>query len=450
MHKYMRLLNELELLIDGGPYREGDKLPSVRVLAGQYGCNAGTVVRALNELERRHLIYSVPKSGYYVVKRGAGSGTAKAETLDFAASSPDPDVFPYLDFRHCINKAIDTYRNELFVYGTSKGLPSLLPVIRKDLTNHQVFAAESRIFITSGVQQALSVLVSMPFPNGKTKIVVEQPGYHLFADQLETHRIPAIGIRRTAEGIDMEELERIFRTEDVKFFYTMSRFHSPLGCSYSEAEKKRIAELAERYDAFIVEDDYLADLETNGKSDPIYAYDAASRVIYLKSYSKIIFPGLRVGVAVIPDPMAESFARYRRLLDIDSSMLSQAALEIYMKSGMFERHKQKIRDSCTSRSRLLASALLRHAGQGRETFRYTPARSPAVHTHIVLSGNVSVPRLAARLKKRVIIVEPIDKHYLTDYPKEPILKLNVSNVKESDIEGGIDAIMEELAKMVQQ
>ncbi|MDF2719596.1 MAG: ydcR [Paenibacillus sp.] len=431
----MQLLNELELLIDGGPYKEGDKLPSVRALAGQYGCNAGTVVRALNELERRHLIYSVPKSGYYVVKRGAGRETAKVEALDFAASAPDPDVFPYLDFRHCINKAIDTYRNELFVYGTSKGLPSLLPVIRKDLTNHQVFAEESQIFITSGVQQALSVLVSMPFPNGKTKIVIEQPGYHLFVDQLETHRIPVIGLRRTAVGIDMGELERIFRTEDVKFFYTMSRFHSPLGCSYSEEEKRWIAELAERYDVFIVEDDYLADLETNGKSDPIYAYDNASRVIYLKSFSKIIFPGLRVGVAVIPEPMAESFARYRRLLDIDSSMLSQAALEVYLKSGMFERHKHKIRDSCASRN-------------GGEAFRFIPARSPAVHTHILLDAKISVPRLAARLKKRSIIVEPIDKHYLTDFPKEPILKLNVSGVKESDIEVGIDTIMEEIGKMM--
>ncbi|TNJ65721.1 PLP-dependent aminotransferase family protein [Paenibacillus hemerocallicola] len=445
MHKYLELLNELELQIEGGPYKEGDKLPSVRALSGQYGCNAGTVVRALHELEKRHMIYSVPKSGYYVVKREA-TREEKAKTLDFAASAPDPDVFPYLDFRHCINKAIDTYRNELFVYGTSKGLPSLLPVIRKDLANHQVFAAESRIFITSGVQQALSVLVSIAFPNGKSKVLVEQPGYHLFAEQLETRRIPAIGIRRTAEGIDLGELERLFRTEDIKFFYTMSRFHSPLGSSYSVEQKRKIAELAERYDVYVVEDDYLADLETNGKSDPIYAYGAESRVIYLKSYSKIIFPGLRVGVAVIPEAMAEPFARYRRLLDIDSSMLSQAALEVYMKSGMFERHKQKIRASFISRSRLLHEHLTRHAAHGDGAFRYIPGQPPAIHTHIVLNGAVSVPQLIARLKKRSIVAEPIDKHYLPGFPQEPLLKLNVSNVKEDDIGTGIDAIMEEIRR----
>ncbi|TKI89489.1 PLP-dependent aminotransferase family protein, partial [Bacillus cereus] len=70
-------------------------------------------------LEKRHIIYSVPQSGYYVVKK-SGSTIENNEIIDFASSAPDPDVFPYLDFQHCINKAIDTYKNDLFVYGTPK------------------------------------------------------------------------------------------------------------------------------------------------------------------------------------------------------------------------------------------------------------------------------------------------------------------------------------------
>ncbi|GAA3400918.1 PLP-dependent aminotransferase family protein [Paenibacillus hodogayensis] len=446
MHKYMRLLNELERQIREGTYKEGDKLPSVRELAVRYGCNVGTVVRALNELEKQHEVYAVAKSGYYVVKQEAGGETAKPEQLDFIASAPDPDMFPYLDFRHCINKAIDTYRNELFVYGTAKGLPSLMPAVRKHLTDHQVFVPESRIFITSGVQQALSVLASIPFPNGKRTILIEQPGYHLFVEQLETLGLPAVGIRRTAAGIDTDELERLFRTGDIKFFYTMSRFHSPLGSSYSEAQKKKIARLAARYDVYIVEDDYLADLETNAKSDPIYAYDEDAKVIYLKSYSKIIFPGLRIGVAVLPEPLAGPFARHKKLVDIDSSMLSQAALEIYLKSGMFERHRDKIRALCDKRARLLASAVSRYAATGEMAFRFPAPEPPAIHTHLVLDPRIAVGPLASRLKKRGILVEPIDKHYMTGFPRERILKLNASNVKESDIDRGVGAIMEEIER----
>ncbi|MFA9464735.1 MAG: aminotransferase class I/II-fold pyridoxal phosphate-dependent enzyme [Velocimicrobium sp.] len=118
-------------------------------------------------------------------------------------------------------------------------------------------------------------------------------------------------------------------------------YHNPLGTSYSQKEKKEILELAQKYNVFIVEDDYLADFEQNSKADPIYSYDDFTHVIYLKSYSKVIFPGLRIGIAVIPDKLIETFSQYKRILDIDSSMLSQAALEIYIKNGMFERHKEK-------------------------------------------------------------------------------------------------------------
>ncbi|WP_251862387.1 aminotransferase class I/II-fold pyridoxal phosphate-dependent enzyme [Clostridium sp. Marseille-Q2269] len=110
----------------------------------------------------------------------------------------------------------------------------------------------------------------------------------------------------------------------------MPRFHNPLGTCYSQIQKRTIVKLAQKYDVFIVEDDYLADLEQDSKADPLYSYGDFSHVIYLKSYSKIIFPGLRIGVAVIPEVLIENFGKYKRLIDVDSSMLSQGALEIYI------------------------------------------------------------------------------------------------------------------------
>ncbi|MBE7145879.1 aminotransferase class I/II-fold pyridoxal phosphate-dependent enzyme, partial [Bacillus paranthracis] len=178
MYKYLHILNDIEKMIQHGEIKEGQKLPSIRSLVAQYECNKATVIRALHELEKRHIIYSVPQSGYYVVKK-SGSTIENKEIIDFASSAPDPDVFPYLDFQHCINKAIDTYKNDLFVYGTPKGLPSLIPVIQKQLANYQVFTKEDNIFITSGVQQALAILTSISFPNENETILVEQPTYHL-------------------------------------------------------------------------------------------------------------------------------------------------------------------------------------------------------------------------------------------------------------------------------
>ncbi|OXM83738.1 PLP-dependent aminotransferase family protein [Paenibacillus rigui] len=452
MHKYLHVLTDLEAAIESPPYRDGSKLPSVRSLTAQYGCSKSTILRALDELERQHLIYSIPKSGYYVVKKSAAPKQRAEAFLDFVTSAPDPDIFPYLDFQHCINKAIDTYKEELFVYGTPKGLPSLIQEVQKHLADDQVFADTRSIFIVSGVQQALSLLSTMPFPNGKTRILVEQPSYHLFIEQLETHGLPCIGIERTAKGIDLEELERIFRTGKIKLFYTMPRFHSPLGCSYTREQKKNIAALCRAYDVYAVEDDYLADFEQDPKVDPLYAYDDSfSHVIYLKSYSKIMFPGLRIGIAVIPDALSETFHKHKKLVDIDSSMLSQGALEIYLKSGMFERHKQKISASYARRGRILHEAVQEQALLSGGLFRNDPdaTRRLGVHTHMLLDAKVPVSRVIRQLKKLSIAVEPADKHYLTDFPKKAsILKLNVSHVQEGAIAEGIARLADTIRRAV--
>ncbi|MBN3522405.1 PLP-dependent aminotransferase family protein [Paenibacillus apiarius] len=445
MYKYLSLLNDLEQWIQSGEYKEGDKLPSIRMLAGQYGCSKSTIIRALDELEQRHMVYSVAKSGYYVMKREQRQHTDRTK-LDFASSAPDPEVFPYLDFQQCINKAIDIYKNELFVYGTPQGLPSLIQVIGKQLANYQVFTNANHIYITSGIQQALAILTAIPFPNGKDTILIEQPGYHLYIEYVETHHVPVLGIERTGEGIDLHELERLFRTQRIKFFYTMPRFHNPLGTSYSRQQKQAIAELAERYDVYIVEDDYLADLERDAKADPIYAYDRSAHVIYLKSYSKIIFPGLRVGAAVIPPSIAGPFHKYKKLLDIDSSMLSQAALEIYIKNGMFERHKQKIGSAYSLRTERLTSALEKAQRQSKGLYRYTPAVNPCIHTCMTLDKRVRSEQLKSRLKRNSILVETAEANYLSSFPKRPLLKLNVSNVRMEDIERGIGLVIQEIER----
>ncbi|MGH1297961.1 PLP-dependent aminotransferase family protein [Bacillus pretiosus] len=446
MYKYLQIFNDIENMIQRGVIKEGKKLPSIRLLVTQYECNKATVIRALHELEKRHIIYSVPQSGYYVVRKSA-EVVENEEIIDFASSAPDPDVFPYLDFQHCINKAIDTYKNDLFVYGTPKGLPSLIPVIQKQLANYQVFTKEENIFITSGVQQALAILTSIPFPNENETILIEQPTYHLYIEYLEINKIPVIGIKRTNEGIDLNELERIFRTGKIKFFYTIPRYHHPLGTSYSKDEKEKIVLMAKKYNVYIVEDDYLADLETDSKADSLYNLDNCNHVIYLKSYSKIIFPGLRVGVAVIPPSIANDFHTYKKLLDIDSPMISQAALEIYIKSGMFERHKNKIKSSYHDRSKKLAETLEKVHNEDPSLFTYNSQNTFGIHTCLEMYKNIVTETLIKKLSDIQISIDSMDNNYLKVFPKERLLKLNVSNVKEDRIEEGIRKVIEEIKQV---
>ncbi|WP_205510372.1 aminotransferase-like domain-containing protein [Paenibacillus elgii] len=445
MKKYLDILSDLEQKINEGQFVSGQKLPSVRNAAKLYGCSANTITRAYAELEKQHAIYSIAQSGYYVVdKPGNRPNATESKTIDFASSSPDPSVFPYLDFQHCLNKAVDTYKYDLFTCGDSNGLESLRRTLVSHLAGDQVFVKAERIIVTSGANQALEILAKMPFPNGNSIVLVEQPSYEIYMRFLEAEGIPVCGIARTTAGIDLHELEEKFRQGNIKFFYTMSRYHSPLGTSYSADERKTIARLASNYDVYVVEDDYMADLGEEPGIDPIFAYNGTSHVVYLKSFSKIVFPGLRLGAAVLPEKLMEPFCQYKRYAD--TSQLSQAALEVYIKNGMYERHKRKIRSQYAARIRALNEAVRRHNVEGLVEIsdgRY------GVYVQFKLPAKVNLERLIKRLAAKDILVFSGKPCYLSDYKeREKFLRISISRARPERIDEGVREIIEEVRREV--
>lgn len=441
MKKYFSILSDMENKIREGQYVSGQKLPSVRIAAESYGCSVSTITRAYAELEKRHAVYSIPQSGFYVVEKpGDWRDNRDGKMIDFATVLPDLDVFPYLDFQHCLNKAIDIYKYDLFTYGDPKGLESLRHTLVSHLAGDQVFAKAEQIIVTSGAQQALEILAKMPFPNGNAAVLVEQPSYDVYLRYLEAEGIPVYGIARTAAGIDLRELEQKFRSGDIKFFYTMSRYHNPLGTSYSADERKAIARLAGKYDVYVVEDDYMADLGAERQFDPIYAYDRSSHVVYLKSFSKIIFPGLRLGAIVLPDRLLTTFHAYKSYPD--TSLLSQAALEVYIKNGMYERHKHKICSLYASRMRALNESLERYNEAG---LIEVPSVSWGIYSQFKLKPTVNMERLIKRLAQRNISVVAGKAFYLSDYlEREKFLRISISQTQPEQIDEGVKAIVEEV------
>lgn len=443
MNKYHQVITELERQMKEGQYRPGDKLPSVRSASEIYGCSVSTILKAYGELERTHTIYSIPQSGYYMVDKSADSEAAESEGMvDFASASPDLNVFPYLDFQHCLNKAIDQYKYHLFTYGDALGLATLRRTLVSHLAEYQVFAKAESILITSGIQQALEILARMPFPSGRTEILVEQPGYDIYLRYLEAEGLPVSGIGRSAAGINLQELEERFASGRFKFFYTMPRYHNPLGTTYSTEERKAISGLAAKYDVYIAEDDYMADLGIGRRYDPIYAYDQTSHVIYLKSFSKIIFPGLRLGAVVVPQPLLEAFRSYKGYTD--TSLLSQAALEVYIKNGMYGHHRHKIKAMYAKKIRAVYEALGRHNTDG---FIEASADSSGIYIQFKLPLTVNLERLVKRLAGRQIRVVPGNGFYLPGYQtRDKFLRISISRAGLTQIDEGILAIVQEVKR----
>jgi len=358
--KYCEIIQYLQTEIANGQIKPGNRLPPIRTIAEAFHCSTSTAVKAYGELERSHIIYPVPGSGYYLVENDLQPLVQSQEIIDFFSVAPGSETLPYKEFQHCINQAINIYKEDLFSYCAPQGMERLRKTIAKQLQDHQIFTDWRKIVITTGSQQAISLLTSMPFPNGKNTILIEQPTYYGIIKSLELSGGSVLGIERTEHGLDKNVLERIFRNGNIKFFYTMPRFHNPTGFSYTNADKKELVELAEKYDVYIVEDDCLADLDTDHKADPLYAFSSTDKVIYLKGYSKTFLPGLRLAMILLPQELLNPFLEYKKWTDLSSPTLSQAALEIFIASGMYANHRKNLTKIFRDRMECLRTITAQH------------------------------------------------------------------------------------------
>ena len=443
-NKYSMVIDYIKREIAEKKLKSGGKLPSIRDISKSMQCNKITVIRAFSQLEREHIVYSVPKSGYYLVSNTKTSKYfSDSGLIDFSSPVPSSGVLLNSEFEHCVSQAIKIYKDEIFYHHDLQGILSLRKIVKKSLQDLQVFTNEDNIFITTGSQQTLFILAKMPFPNGKNCVLAEQPTYPGMLKALELNNVTTLGIRRNADGLNLDELENIFKNGDIKFFYTIPRLHNPTGYSYSAGQKKEIINLAKQHNVYIVEDDYLAELDHNKKADPIFSYDISSKVIYVKSYSKILLPWLRIGIVVLPHPMTNLFRDFKMYSDISSSLLSQGALEIYIKNGMYKKHLKRIKQIYQGRMQAAKKSFDRYLSGLASG--YMP--DTGYYTCLELPETIRAKTVSDSLKQKKVIITSAEDSFLPAFKKENILRLGMRNVDEDKIEEGIRKISEELARL---
>lgn len=437
MSKYQDIVNFINNEIENECIKHGEKMPTIRYLSERFKCSKQTVVHAYEILQKAHLVYSIPQSGYYLVDKKELYAHKENKIIDLSAGSPDESILQYEEFQHCLNQAIDIYKVTLFNYSSPKGLPELICTLKKHFEEYQIFCSTDNIYITSGSQQAINILCSMPFPNGKNNVLVEQPTYHGTLKALEITKTHVIGIERKFDGIDFKELEKKFAYGNIKCFYTIPRFSNPLGISYNNNDKKQIIKLAEKYDVYVIEDDYLADLEIRNNSYPMYYNDVSDRVIYIKSFSKVFLPGLRIAAVVLPKVLRHTFEKYKKWMDLNTSVLSQGALDIYIKSGIFNANKNQIKKIYTNRMFALKQAS--NKIEIPQIKCYIP--DTGFYGCIQFLNNFNIDWLIKKCAKKDILIKDMHENYLKDYCSNDILKISVGSSQLPDIKHGISSLL---------
>ena len=329
--KYQAVVSHLKKGIESGKFPTGSRLPSIRQLSQDFHCSKDTVQRALLELRHEKYLYAKPQSGYYVLEQG--------QHQDLEIEVTDEHASAYDDFRLCVNETLIGRENYLFnYYDNQEGLEELRQSVHQLLFNQALYCKPDQLVLTSGTQQALFILSQIDFPSKGEEILVEQPTYHRMNRLLVAQGLAYQTIERRIDGIDLDELEEQFKSGKIKFFYTIPRYHYPLGHSYSDQEKRAILDLANQYGVYIVEDDYLGDLDPK-KSQTFHYLDTEDRVIYIKSFSTSLFPALRITALILPNALKEAFVSYKNILDYDSNLIMQKALSLYIDSQLFEKNR---------------------------------------------------------------------------------------------------------------
>ena len=329
--KYQAVVSFLKNGIESGKFPTGSRLPSIRQLSQDFHCSKDTIQRALLELRHEQYLYAKPQSGYYVLEQG--------QHQDLEIEVTDEHASAYDDFRLCVNETLIGRENYLFnYYDNQEGLEELRQSVHQLLFEQALYCKPDQLVLTSGTQQALFILSQINFPSKGAEILVEQPTYHRMNRLLVAQGLAYQTIERRIDGINLEELEEQFKSGKIKFFYTIPRFHYPLGHSYSDQEKRAILELANQYGVYIVEDDYLGDLDSK-KGQTFHYLDTEDRVIYIKSFSTSLFPALRITALILPNDLKEAFVSYKNILDYDSNLIMQKALSLYIDSQLFEKNR---------------------------------------------------------------------------------------------------------------
>jgi GntR family transcriptional regulator/MocR family aminotransferase len=491
---YEQLYRGLRENILSGRLPGGTWLSSTRVLATHWGVSRFTVVAAMERLLAE---------GYLIARRGAG--TAVVDTLPESTmlatrrashrvngqpvssalprlssrgttvsaivitgpraegSEPRPfhprrtplDVFPVKTWSSIVRRQWNACGHERLDYGDPAGLPALREAIAGHISITRAVRCSAReVVITSGSQQAFDILLRLLLDPGD-EAWIEEPGYLDVRAALVAAGASVVPVRVDPCGIDVEGGVR--RAPHARVAVVSPSHQYPTGATLGAGRRRALLEWARSTGAWIVEDDYDSYFRYSGR--PMSALQGLDRVtaapqvspcvVYVGTFSKTMFPSLRLGFCVVPEPLVAPVVNARAIADRNSPIVDQAALAEFMTSGHYEQHLRRVRMACQERYEALRRACATHIPE----LSIAPV---SAGTHVVArlptnrrSGRAHRPlaiELATAAAEDNLVVFPLSRYCLCSCDENAIV-LGFGGVPPRRIASGVERLARTIARV---
>lgn len=480
-----QIATHVERLIQDGLLGPGVKLPATRDLARSLGVNRAVVIEAYEELVAAGLARSHVGQGTFVASREASNGgrptpaarpsldwaalysrgarltaaedarrrassppsAGRGDVISFAGGMPDSALFPIDAFRRALNDVIRDEGEVLLQYYPVTGYPPLRRYLSTHLLRFGLEARPEEILIVNGSQQGFD-LIARTFLDPGDVMAVEEPTYPRALQAFRACGAQLVPVPWTPTGPDVEAFERVLARHRPKLFYCQPSCHNPTGLAMTAETARAVLAAAAHHQVPIVEDGFDPSLYYGERPPlPLRARDRDGLVLYIGTFSKVLFPGLRLGWLVAPPPVIERLAAAKQLADLHTSALIQAAVHRFCERKLLERHAARAAREYGRRQALLLEALRRRMPDGVGVGWTEPVGGFSLL--VTLPAGLSAAALLPRAAERGVAFTPGASFFL-DERGERTLRLSFSSVAAARIDEGVrrlaDVIKETLRR----
>lgn len=454
-----QLYNIIRAAILDGRLSGGIRLPASRDLARELAISRNTVLYAYEELRVEGYVNSRTGDGTFVAdtipdesvpphteqvatprpaaeftlsQRGraliASARASRRQSGAFMPGVPDIEAFPLKQWTRLVERHWKQPAAENLTYGYGGGHPALKKALAQHLRSARSVECEpEQIIVTDGIHQAIHLCVQM-LTDAQQRVWVEDPGYWGIYKILQAYGVKTVPIPVDEEGLN--PLPSDWRKPPQLIFVTPSHQY-PLGHVMSLTRRRQLLQHVRRHDAWIVEDDYDSEFRYAGRPiASLQGLESAARVLYIGTFSKTLFPGLRIGYLVVPASMAEPLQRGIAELYREGRRIEQAVLADFIDEGHYSAHIRRMRLIYGRRRALLQDAIRHHMGDARLISADSHA---GLHLTVRLPPEVDDVSLSARARELGLIALPLSRYYLGQPPVQGLV-LGYGGVSDEDIE----------------